>query len=115
MTEKSETAKKRSGRGVPRASQFEMKIDTKFAPQDQTDGKPLTCTTDTTLKAGETLDMPVVFYVDPAIVDVPELKDVKTITLSYTMFPIDGDKPVAAADKAAATGASTTPDSKLGG
>ena len=73
------------------------------------------CFTDTTLKAGETLDMPVVFYVDPAIVDVPELKDVRTITLSYTMFPIDGDKPVAAADKAATTGASTTPDSKLGG
>jgi cytochrome c oxidase assembly protein subunit 11 len=73
------------------------------------------CFTDTTLKAGETLDMPVVFYVDPAIVDVPELKDVRTITLSYTMFPIDGDKPVAAADKAAAVGTSTTPDSKLGG
>ena len=64
------------------------------------------CFTDTTLKAGETLDMPVVFYVDPAIVDVPELKDVETITLSYTMFPIDGVKPVAAAAKAAATGLS---------
>ena len=72
------------------------------------------CFTDTTLKAGETLDMPVVFYVDPAIVDVPELKDVKTITLSYTMFPIDGEKPVAAADKAAAN-TNTIPDSKLGG
>jgi cytochrome c oxidase assembly protein subunit 11 len=32
------------------------------------------CFTDTTLKPGETLDMPVVFYVDPDIVDVPELK-----------------------------------------
>ena len=73
------------------------------------------CFTDTTLKPGETLDMPVVFYVDPAIVDVPELKDIKTITLSYTFFPIEGEKPVAAADKAAAAGASTTPDSKLGG
>ena len=54
------------------------------------------CFTDTTLKPGETLDMPVVFYVDPAIVDVPELKDIKTITLSYTFFPIDEEKPVAA-------------------
>ena len=72
------------------------------------------CFTDTTLKPGETLDMPVVFYVDPAIVDVPELKDVRTITLSYTMFPIDGEKPVAAADKAAAN-TNTIPDSKLGG
>ena len=48
------------------------------------------CFTDTTLKPGETLDMPVVFYVDPEIVDVPELKDIRTITLSYTFFPIDG-------------------------
>ena len=47
------------------------------------------CFTDTTLKPGETLDMPVVFYVDPDIVDVPELKDIKTITLSYTFFPIE--------------------------
>jgi cytochrome c oxidase assembly protein subunit 11 len=46
------------------------------------------CFTDTTLAAGETMDMPVIFFVDPDIVDVPELKNVKTITLSYTMFPI---------------------------
>ena len=55
------------------------------------------CFTDTTLKPGETLDMPVVFYVDPDIADVPELKGIKTITLSYTFFPIEGEKPVAAA------------------
>ena len=53
------------------------------------------CFTDTTLKPGETLDMPVVFYVDPDIVNVPELKDLKTITLSYTMFPVEKNKPVA--------------------
>ena len=53
------------------------------------------CFTDTTLKPGETLDMPVVFYVDPDIVNIPELKDVKTITLSYTMFPVEKSKPVA--------------------
>jgi cytochrome c oxidase assembly protein subunit 11 len=56
------------------------------------------CFTDTTLKPGETLDMPVVFYVDPDIVNVPELKDVKTITLSYTMFPIEKNKPVASSE-----------------
>ena len=55
------------------------------------------CFTDTTLKPGETLDMPVVFYVDPDIADVPELKDITTITLSYTFFPIEEEKPVAAA------------------
>ncbi len=58
------------------------------------------CFTDTKLKPGETLDMPVVFYVDPDIVNVPELKDLKTITLSYTFFPIEGEKPVAVAPKA---------------
>ena len=50
------------------------------------------CFTDTTLKPGETLDMPVVFYVDPDIVNVPELKDMKTITLSYTFFPIEDEQ-----------------------
>jgi cytochrome c oxidase assembly protein subunit 11 len=52
------------------------------------------CFTDTTLKPGETLEMPVVFYVDPDIENQPELKDLKTITLSYTFFPTDGE-PVA--------------------
>jgi len=55
------------------------------------------CFTDTSLKPGEALDMPVVFYVDPDIVNVPELAQLKTITLSYTFFPIDAAKPVAVA------------------
>lgn len=54
------------------------------------------CFTDTTLKPGESMKMPVVFFVDPDIVNSPELKDLKTITLSYTFFPIDTAKPVAA-------------------
>lgn len=55
------------------------------------------CFTDTTLKPGETLDMPVVFYVDPDIVDDPDLKDIKSITLSYTFFPMSAEEPVAGA------------------
>jgi len=70
------------------------------------------CFTDTTLKPGETLDMPVVFFVDPAIVDVPELKDISTITLSYTFFPLGKDEPVAAAP---AGSTSTNTEDKLGG
>jgi len=72
------------------------------------------CFTDTTLKPGETLDMPVVFYVDPDIVNVPELKDVKTITLSYTFFPIEGVKPVAAAPQAGQIKTNNS-DGNLGG
>jgi cytochrome c oxidase assembly protein subunit 11 len=69
------------------------------------------CFTDQTLKPGETADMPVVFYVDPDIVDSPEMKDVKTITLSYTMFPVEGSKPVASAP----VNSNTDTENKLGG
>lgn len=54
------------------------------------------CFTETELKPGETMDMPVVFFVDPAIVDDLDAKDVTTITLSYTFFPHASEKPVAA-------------------
>jgi cytochrome c oxidase assembly protein subunit 11 len=73
------------------------------------------CFTDTTLKPGETLDMPVVFYVDPDIADVPELKDITTITLSYTFFPIETEKPVAAAPRAGEDGTTTNTEDNLGG
>jgi len=54
------------------------------------------CFTDTVLKPGEDLEMPVVFFVDPDIVNAPELKGVNTITLSYTFFPIAMPAPLAA-------------------
>jgi cytochrome c oxidase assembly protein subunit 11 len=73
------------------------------------------CFTDTTLQPGETLDMPVVFYVDPDIVDVPELKDIRTITLSYTLFPTDAEKPLAAAPQAESGKILSTTDARLGG
>lgn len=57
------------------------------------------CFTETELKPGEILDMPVVFFVDPAIVDDLDAKDVSTITLSYTFFPHASEKPVAAVEE----------------
>ncbi|MCG8357560.1 MAG: cytochrome c oxidase assembly protein [Kiloniellales bacterium] len=38
------------------------------------------------LAAGETMEMGVSFFVDPEILDDPNLDDVTTITLSYTFF-----------------------------
>ena len=50
------------------------------------------CFTEQTLKAGETVDMPVSYYIDPAIMDDPVAKKIDEITLSYTFYPVD--KPV---------------------
>lgn len=56
------------------------------------------CFTEQTLAAGEGADMGVTFFVDPAIAKDKKLDYIKTITLSYTMFPDDPpeEAPVAA-------------------
>jgi len=46
------------------------------------------CFKEQTLAAHQRVNMPVVFYIDPSIMNDPEMKDVKTITLSYTFFPV---------------------------
>ncbi|MCB1477586.1 MAG: cytochrome c oxidase assembly protein [Tepidamorphaceae bacterium] len=47
------------------------------------------CFTEQTLEPGEQVDMPVTYYIDPAIVDDPDLKHLPEITLSYTFFPAE--------------------------
>jgi cytochrome c oxidase assembly protein subunit 11 len=49
------------------------------------------CFTDQRLAAGETVDMPVSFFVDPEIVEDRDMDEVKTITLSYTFFFVSDD------------------------
>jgi cytochrome c oxidase assembly protein subunit 11 len=44
------------------------------------------CFDEQTLKAGQDMQFPLSFWVDPAIADDPNTADVKTITLSYTFF-----------------------------
>ncbi len=68
------------------------------------------CFEEQKLAAGESAELPVSFFVDPAILEDPNLDDVKTITLSYTFFRRRDLEPaarLAAADAAAQRQAGT--------
>lgn len=45
------------------------------------------CFTEQRLAPGQEIDMPVQYFIDPSIADDENMRDVKTITLSYTFHP----------------------------
>ena len=62
------------------------------------------CFEEQVLAPGETVQMPVSFYVDPAMLDDPEGQRVREITLGYTFYEIDLPEPEAHAALEAAPG-----------
>ncbi len=50
------------------------------------------CFTEQTLQPGEEMRMPVIFYVDPKILEDKDASRIEEITLSYTFYPVDSGK-----------------------
>jgi cytochrome c oxidase assembly protein subunit 11 len=50
------------------------------------------CFTEQTLQPGQEVRMPVLYFVDPKILDDADNKDTQQITLSYTFYPVEPGK-----------------------
>ncbi len=60
------------------------------------------CFTDQTIQAGQTVEMPVLYFVDPKYAQDPDTRRKGEVTLSYTFYPAVDAKPAAVATKASA-------------
>jgi cytochrome c oxidase assembly protein subunit 11 len=60
------------------------------------------CFTDQTIQAGQTVEMPVLYFVDPKYAENPDTRGKGEVTLSYTFFPAVDAKPAGQAQAAPA-------------
>lgn len=64
------------------------------------------CFTEQTLKPGESVDMPVTFFIDPEITRDADSKGIQEITLSYTFYRVKEDRKSASVAEQSSSGKS---------
>jgi cytochrome c oxidase assembly protein subunit 11 len=70
------------------------------------------CFTEQTLKPGEAIEMPVSFYIDPAVLNDRDAKTVRDMTLSYTFFKVAKPAQASAAERAPSRADASIPNAQ---